>query len=867
MTRRALKFGSNLGEFTFEVVAFDGEDACLESYHSLAFKELRSPEKKDRIFKDLLSLIRHAEAGEFLFPIVIRFLVRVKNEVLSSLKFADFEYWLNHGSKLTERENAHVRGLIAGKWVFRDAYTSLFPIGKQKSYGGPHITTAHRSPDLDTTVCSFWVWLEAFAARVSKSSVTRWNVPGGKPSLEEIQQLFDPIFSDGLFDLLADPYSTLSVHAMDLMTPEGMKQCQLHELSVQRDIEDRQKTAMIVVDKQQKFIVDWRSMDVVTVRGYVNHIAASLRFMESYFLTSLTQLLARPTLTRADLEGELHKILETKFSETEPGSLLTLRETTIVNQIFIDVLGIFSGMESTLEEFAKRASELDLGRFEKFFSDLEKLLDKSNFDASGQIISDRTKLFSILSMISMSFSSAILQVRREIDTLKVASEIKQKVLGKKPVTLKANTSLSEMRKLIQSYGHLTVVEDGLAVGVVYDVDIMRESVASASLCDFSNRVDTKVPEEIQVITCIDHHKVHLISKVPAMICTLDAQSSNTILAWKFFDHSDRFCCMGLDLQEIGKQLSDLETLPRTPATIRIQHRLLQQQSLHLQNREWFISADREYIAYMHFLYAIFDDTDLLSKVTRTDVECVVQLVNRMKSIALNRVVEVVDLDDIPLDGNYPTAAARKLLQHEELYSLYRKVFEAREQSADEVIKQCASSDAAAFFRDTKVISRFRIGQYKHFQSNYPMLECHLTELMDQWLSQSLSFYTSSHETNVHMMMLSTIHSASDVYQQQFTRPQYDDQIWVFIPKGNDSAYTRLGEFISRFTAQEKVRLAIQGVEIYGDEPARYEQLFDQYAHIPLEVDVKPGTSETLAVFKVVPGSLNSRKADLSVHIQ
>ena len=44
----------------------------------------------------------------------------------------------------------------------------LFPIGMGKMYPGSHFVTAHGSPDLDTTVASFWGWVDAFAARVAE---------------------------------------------------------------------------------------------------------------------------------------------------------------------------------------------------------------------------------------------------------------------------------------------------------------------------------------------------------------------------------------------------------------------------------------------------------------------------------------------------------------------------------------------------------------------------------------------------------------------------------------------------------------------------------------------------------------------------
>ena len=59
------------------------------------------------------------------------------------------------------------------------------------------------------------------------------------------------------------------------------------------------------------------------------------------------------------------------------------------------------------------------------------------------------------------------------------------------------------------------------------------------------------------------------------------------------------------------------------------------------------------------MYAILDDTDLLTKVSDRDVICVANLLNRMKSLVEKRHVEIICLDHIPRNAQFAKAAAAK----------------------------------------------------------------------------------------------------------------------------------------------------------------------------------------------------------------
>ena len=90
-----------------------------------------------------------------------------------------------------------------GRYIPRESYQSLFPIGMGKKYVGSHYVTAHSSPDLDTTVASFWGWVDAFAARVGQG-LHIWNVPGGAPESQvEVQFLFNQLLGAQCFEHFA----------------------------------------------------------------------------------------------------------------------------------------------------------------------------------------------------------------------------------------------------------------------------------------------------------------------------------------------------------------------------------------------------------------------------------------------------------------------------------------------------------------------------------------------------------------------------------------------------------------------------------------------------------------------------------------
>ena len=185
---------SLLGDFPNKSTSFDNLEEILMSFKKRNFQDKNIHEKNNIVNLKLFEKIKEAEAPVFLMGAVVEYIATInKEKILENYTFLSFELWLNQFSELSTEENYKIRGKIAGKWIPRDNYQSYFPIGMGKSYSGTHFVTAHSSPDLDTTVASFWGWVDAFAARVG-NGLHLWNVPGGPPPGQvEVKILFQDI--------------------------------------------------------------------------------------------------------------------------------------------------------------------------------------------------------------------------------------------------------------------------------------------------------------------------------------------------------------------------------------------------------------------------------------------------------------------------------------------------------------------------------------------------------------------------------------------------------------------------------------------------------------------------------------------------
>lgn len=873
--KRPISRAEQLGDFVLSSYLFDGLDDVMLSFQTDEFVKLNHKQKSDRVNKALLELIMNAPEGTFLLIAVLGFIDRLAREsVLINYNLTSFEIWLNQFSGLSNVENLHVRGKIVGKWVPRDEYQRLFPIGMGKIHPGSHFVTAHASPDLDTTIASFWGWIDAFGARVSEG-VHLWNVPGGPPqSSIEIALLFSHIFGQNVFNYLAKGRESLALSSLELMTQRGVLQQQTDQSSLAIDHERTQK-AIVLIDEWGYYLGDWRSIDVEGVRQVIMTLNNALRWYENHLHIELVSLFAREELKKSDLprfEKEMAGIL---IEECEPAKEFSDKQKRLIDGFLIKVLKVKKGLGATFGEFAKSIRELALFDFQQCFDHIGEIAKSDLFDQKGMLIEDRPKIFHYLEEMIAHLDRAIQSIRTYTERLEVALSIKTHVFGYYPQVVSYRADVDEIKSKMGSYPYLTVTssdDEGkmLPLGVVRSRDLQKPILGTVTVRDFCNRNETKIPSYLEIISTIDHHKVNLQTSSTIVAHISDAQSSNTVVAELAFAINDRYSTNGMTKDQIHAQIKEVQKDLSRPENKRILQRLLARlAAAEDRGGAYFVDPLREFIEYLHFLYAILDDTDLLTKVSNRDVEVVMSLLNRMKSLMEGKEMEIIHFDDLSHDEAFVHNAAIGILRHRDMYSLYRKIYLAKEQLVEENIALCAKGKESSIFVDTKLQNGcVRVGQTKMFAKNFPTFHSHERAIKKIWGQNAQGFFEDRRDCDLHLQMISTIAGAEDLYSGSNGHYMHLDQLWIWIPM-TEQGIEHLKSFLNAFRSspqmqkyEKEVHVEVEGV--YASELKRiFAESFSTKADLIKE---KKGKGTTLASIKFPAGAINSRKAMISPYL-
>ncbi len=175
-------------------------------------------------------------------------------------------------------------------------------------------------------------------------------------------------------------------------------------------------------------------------------------------------------------------------------------------------------------------SHLKIFDFEKFIA----LINSAKlFDKKGKLTENRAHLFSYLAEVIGALENAIFCIRKYVDKLDVALQVKSKVLGLQPHHINYRADLEEIKTKMDGLHYLTVTstdKEGnvFPIGVILATDIFKTTLGTVTLRDFCNREETKVPPYLDVISVIDHHKSQLATGQPPVVWISDAQSSNTL---------------------------------------------------------------------------------------------------------------------------------------------------------------------------------------------------------------------------------------------------------------------------------------------------------------------------------------------------
>ncbi len=477
-----------LGDVNFSKKTFQGIEDAFHEFNKKEFLELIDRKRSEKVNQALLSMIQKEPEPCFLLSAAIDFVARVnREEILPHYTFTSFELWLNLDSGLSFEDNYRVRAKIAGKLVDRGDYQAFFPIGGGKVYEGSHYVTAHKSPDLDTTIASFWGWLDAFAARVSEG-LHVWNVPGGPPAQIEIDWIFKDLFGSAVFASLAKTRTSLNVIGKDLMTQKGMLKKHLSD-SITGIDHERDSNAVVVVDGQGFYLGDWRSADVEGVREVILLLSSCLRWFENTLHLRLMSLFRKETLQATDIVPFLGDLFRLKLSECEPGLEFTQKQKQKVRDFLIEVLDVPTGLDCTFEQLGKHLHRLIGENSPVSFESVDQLFSAMQsaglFDPKGHLIEQRSRIFGYLEQTVRSLHEAIFKIRGRLETLDIALKTKTEVFNHEPTFVTIRAEIEEIRNKLGSHPYLTVNypdKDRLyPVGVIHS-ETLRKIFWALFLC-------------------------------------------------------------------------------------------------------------------------------------------------------------------------------------------------------------------------------------------------------------------------------------------------------------------------------------------------------------------------------------------------
>lgn len=850
-----------IGEIIPVSETFPNIEQIVDSLHSKEFLDLSRRKRFKKINQILCKLIQDAPPQSFLLSAVLDFIHRINHAKVLKEPFnmVSFEFWLNNFSDFSEKDNYEIRAKIAGKYLPRSDYQSLFPVGMNRTYAGSHFVIAHLSPDIDTMIASFWGWLDAFSARIG-TALHQWFLPSGPPD-SPFTSIFQKIIGESLFKLIPRMTTSLTLTSMDLITQRGL--IKLPGTTLINDLLDQEYAdkCIILVNEEGNYIGDWLPSDIELARQIIIPFKSCLHWFENNLHTNLISLFAKKNLSVKDLPLFHSVVFETQFKDCDPALEFNEKQKNNLSSFFKIIFGIDNGLNATFKDLSRVLKKHSLVKLADFQNEIEQLAHSEVFDNDGKLKEIRPELFKYLEKIIFKLDQAISEVRNYVERMDVMLKIKYDVLGIPQNYLTVHSDVEEMRNKMDHHDFLTVVihEMGDAlfpIGIVRSADLKRSALGTVSFRDFCNFEEVKMSSGLEVISVIDHHKNTLSTASVPLAIIADVQSCNVLLAEQAFQLNDKYSLGGMTLTQIENQLKSV-----AHSTTQLKMRLLQRHLATQNEGPYYIHPQREYSEYYCFLQAILDDTDLLTKVSDRDLECITQLLNRLKSLAVKQEVEIISLNDIPRDKDFIKTASKRILQQPDMYSVYRHVYSLREKSVEENLELCVKGRDSNIFLDAKEQNGCaRVGQTKLFTLNFPYYLKHAMQMRKVWLDKSKEVVHDHPEIDLHIHMISTIASAEEVYKNQIGPYPHQDELWFWIPP-TQLAQTHLSSFLAGFQFAVRNVLKEYSLEFFGNELPEFADIFNQhFPQIKPKFTKESTLGDTIAVLRFEAGKLNSRKS-------
>lgn len=834
--------GEWLGEVIFTPQVF--KKSIYNQLQSKALEEVSSFEKHRFIGNILLEEIKAAPVEDFIFPAIIDFITEVRASILPTYTFNSFEIYLDNYSNLSAKEALYLRGKVVGRFIPRSEYQAFFPIGMGGTYKGSHFSVAHFSPDVDTVIASFHGFLDAFAAKVG-TGIHYWQVPCGPPAESiEIENLFFKALGEKVFDVCVKKSRDLFITSLDLVSQDRLVVKKMSDSSVGSEHE-RMENSVIVTSEKGEYFADWRAVDFDEVRRVVNNFVMVLRSFEKSLYMAAVEFL----LKKGNFSEKAKEIMDRELSTFFPKDSLDILSMERQNLFLKQVLNHSAGVKTSVKSFL-----LASAHFKELYKSLISIEKGSQIEKGLQLL-----------------DKAFEGYFTYLDTLEIAIAVKRKVLKITPVTI---SHLDDYETIVEKMGdfpHLTVVYEEknmlTPLGAIHAKDLKKGSLATVSIRDFSNNEEMDRADYIDIISCIDHHKSNLKTTNPSRLIVSDAQSANSIIARMNMTINEKYCTGGYSSKDIETQMQDLNGALDNPSNMRIMRRLLAKKEALMKKGMHFISKDKIFLDYYHFLFAILDDTDLLTKVTAYDVYVVRDLLNKMKSLMLHREVEIVHFDNLDTESDaFASNAAKKLLQTHDLYSLYNANYRKRELKIDEMLKKATTTMEKAFFQDTKVLSKHaQVGQCKLFTSNHVIFNKKRADIQKYWIKRCTEAASKNSDLNIFVFMVSTIDSAEDLFSGASAgQGSIKDEIWITCIDGDRSGFEKAKKFLFNLLKSPKVFPQQVQVNLFGTLGNLKEATSKVSARMKVVSSVKGKTP--LAEVLVDLKSIKSRKSDIAPYL-
>jgi len=786
---------------------------------------------------------------QFLLPQVLDFIDKVNHHSLVEplrYQIASVEGWLTRRSGLSSDKQSLVRGLVAGAYIPRASYQYLFPIGKAEHLPGSHIVAAHTSPDLDTVTASFWTWMDAWAAEVCEG-LHHWNVPGGIPALVEVGLFWIETLGPGL-QQLPKKRASLRLNAYDLIS----RNLPIRTLSFKDTLKQitPYEPPVAILGEDGYVVGELHMQDVEAIRRVTLPLTQCVSWIIRKIDSTLIEHFAnsRPLNTLPEV---LERIFCLPLAEADPISYISPQELTEIDLLMKLVFAFEKGLESSFQCLVD------------FFNRQDPALAE-HYRAINQqykcTASDPAVLFQLASSYSKYLQKLLDAARARLENIEIALLVKEQILQRPHLMVSSSADLEELQRLrADGQALLVTLSDTQhyqhAQGLVLDEHLMRIPAGTVSLCDFSNKQETGIPEYLTIVSARDHHKIQLQTQSPATISTADVQSANTLLVEGMQTiHMPFF--YGRDADKLKERLLRLAQ-QESSVDFSAQLRLLQQ--LKAAQSVWWVSKERLICQSLHMLLAILDDTDQLSKLSWRDLEALSTLLQLLYELLYDHSI-ATPLESLERIQSNIAVARKELLRMPLLHALMAEVMKAKEADLIDNLQRCAAGEESNIFRDLKIQNGYAaISQLKLYPSTLALFEQLTLSIMQHWHALAVAISKQRPEVDLYMHMISTV---SDDPQQL----QHLDQLWLWTmaPElSQPNLRVFLGNLWSSALRFDHMHCFIT---LLGRESPSLERLIGESMPGVSIKHTSDNLPYSMAVLHFPAGRLNSRKAAITPNL-